>query len=694
MKSLQTKYAALVDLNENILVLTEEDDYETEMVDTEDVMLDLKLKLQDFQKKMSADGDIPPPLLNPEEPPLGQQPSRDHSHSASDDSSATSRDRTYVSNSSVNSSQSSQFHKLPKLSLPIFTGNILEWQTFWDSFESSVHHNDSLSDIQRFSYLRSLLQGDAARVIEGFPLTHTNYIQAVELLKERFGQEHQIVYAYMQGLLELPRPTSTIVSLRMFQEKMESYIRGLQSLGQGQESFGNLLVSVILGKLPVDVKHNMTRDHGNNKWQLQDLRQALKKEIDILESGLPTLTSEMYLATASFFTSTGSNPQRTRICYQQEVVPASGTNMESKAPNFVPAPTPGGSKPSSRDATLKVFHSMTQSRPEVLLKTAVAKVTSGSYTVDANILFDEGAQRSFVTRDLANKLQLQTPGTEEVQLAAFGSSSKKVSHIDTATIYLLTNSREEIAIDVLIVPTIGVPLRNRQRNVTSLPYLHGLKLAHPLTGEDIFSISLLIGADKYWDIVGNRVVRGDGPTAVQSKIGYLLSGPLPTSTTDTATDCIMNIITPPRDTNDLECFRKLETLGIQSEKDGESSEYLATYQRNCTVFNYGRYSAQLPWKPYRVPDPPPLPKVRVQDAPDRRAAYRKRRSHTSSDVTDEQRSHHIEAHSEALPIRSSTDVFFVAGRMSRRRRRPYLAQITTLHIRRQRRRYVMTAGNG
>ena len=130
MKSLQTKYAALVDLNENILVLTDEDDYETEMVDTEDFMLDLKLKLQDFQKKMSADGDIPPPLLNPEEPPLGQQPSRDHSHSASDDSSPTSRDRTYVSNSSVNSSQSSQFHKLPKLSLPIFTGNILEWQFF------------------------------------------------------------------------------------------------------------------------------------------------------------------------------------------------------------------------------------------------------------------------------------------------------------------------------------------------------------------------------------------------------------------------------------------------------------------------------------------------------------------------------------------------------------------------------------
>ena len=184
----------------------------------------------------------------------------------------------------------------------------------------------------------------------------------------------------------------------------------------------------------------------------------------------------------------------TSICDQQEVVPASSTNLDPKHPNFVPVPAPGSSKPSSRDATLQVFHSLTKSRPEVLLKTAVAKVTSGIYTVNANILFDKRAQRSFVTRDLANKLQLQTSGTEEVQLAAFDSSSKKVSHIDTATIYLMTNNREEIAMDVLIVPTIAVPLGNRQRNVTSLPYLRGLKLAHPLTGEDIYSISLLIGA--------------------------------------------------------------------------------------------------------------------------------------------------------------------------------------------------------
>lgn len=37
--------------------------------------------------------------------------------------------------------------------------------------------------------------------------------------------------------------------------------------------------------------------------------------------------------------------------------------------------------------------------------------------------------------------------------------------------------------------------------------------------------SLLIGVNHYWDIVGNGIIRGPGPVAVSSKIGYLLSGP-------------------------------------------------------------------------------------------------------------------------------------------------------------------------
>ena len=37
---------------------------------------------------------------------------------------------------------------LPKLILPIFEVNSLTWQTFWDSFETAVHSNDVITDIE------------------------------------------------------------------------------------------------------------------------------------------------------------------------------------------------------------------------------------------------------------------------------------------------------------------------------------------------------------------------------------------------------------------------------------------------------------------------------------------------------------------------------------------------------------------
>ena len=67
-------------------------------------------------------------------------------------------------------------------------------------------------------------------------------------------------------------------------------------------------------------------------------------------------------------------------------------------------------------------------------------------------------------------------------------------------------------------------------SVTRLPHLQSLTLAHPLITDKEFNISLLVGADHYWDIVGNNIIRGDGPTAVESNLGYLLSGPAPTQT--------------------------------------------------------------------------------------------------------------------------------------------------------------------
>ena len=173
--------------------------------------------------------------------------------------------------------------RLPKLSLPTFSGEPLSWQTFWDSFSAAVHSNYTLSGVQKFNYLRAQLQGDAARAIAGFPLTDANYTHSIDLLRERFGQSHKIVNAHMQALLDLPNPSSDMTELRRFYDSVENHIRGLSSLGKSQESYGALLIPIILGKLPIEIRHNLAQEHSNLEWTIDELRGAILKEIQILE---------------------------------------------------------------------------------------------------------------------------------------------------------------------------------------------------------------------------------------------------------------------------------------------------------------------------------------------------------------------------------------------------------------------------
>lgn len=62
-----------------------------------------------------------------------------------------------VTQSGSPQSNSVKTHHLPKLSIPTFNGDLLKWQTFWDTFQTAVLTDSSLSDIQKFNYLKGHL---------------------------------------------------------------------------------------------------------------------------------------------------------------------------------------------------------------------------------------------------------------------------------------------------------------------------------------------------------------------------------------------------------------------------------------------------------------------------------------------------------------------------------------------------------
>ena len=240
-----------------------------------------------------------------------------------------------------------------------------------------------------------------------------------------------------------------------------------------------------------------------------------------------------------------------------------------------------------------------------LLKTAVANVYANDTGIEATILLDEGSQRSFLTEGLARNLRVQAHHTEDICLALFGSPTALVKRLDIAAIYLETTTGDRLPLSVLIIPTIAVPVQNiTYYAIDKLPYLKGFQLANPMTVGEQFEVTLLIGADHYWQVVEDHIVRGPGPTAMKSKLGYLLSGPLipPREQHRQRVATILHVSTEP--VQDAELFWTMESTAISSTSVDPDKKFMTEYQRTCITREAdGSYTARFPWKPNHSPLP-------------------------------------------------------------------------------------------
>ena len=142
--------------------------------------------------------------------------------------------------------------KLPKLDVRKFSGKIGKWQEFWDSFESAIHCNDGLSNVGKFSYLRSLLMEPARSAIGGFALTSANYESAIELLKKRYGKKIAVQRALVNELLNAHPVFNEGVTrrLRSLYVFVETKYRALQALEVDERNYSEIVVSMLLEKNP------------------------------------------------------------------------------------------------------------------------------------------------------------------------------------------------------------------------------------------------------------------------------------------------------------------------------------------------------------------------------------------------------------------------------------------------------------
>lgn len=231
-----------------------------------------------------------------------------------------------------------------------------------------------------------------------------------------------------------------------------------------------------------------------------------------------------------------------------------------------------------------------------LLKTAITGISAGSTAVEGHILFDERAQHLFITQEFADKLQLQLIRHKNICVSSFGAQASAPRRIAVASMLVHTLKEGPIPVSLLIVPKLAAPICNSiYAHLNNLPHLKGLQLAYPVTTDENFCISVLIGADFYWQFIQECVICGDGPKAIASKLGCLLSGPLPLpQSVDTTSFHVSTLPCIIEDTNHSS-FWQVESMGATPTMENPHGDFLQQYMDpKIKLQPDGTYSLKFP----------------------------------------------------------------------------------------------------
>lgn len=594
-----------------------------------------------------------------------REPSRTPSHREEDvrESTPTSEEESVVTHDNALSTTPATPHvKLPKLSLKRFNGDLTKWITFWDTFESAVHNNPALSDIDKFNYLTTLLESAAAEAIAGLTLTAANYSEAVATLGRRFGNKQAIINRHMDILLRLEPVTSVynLKGLRHLFDTIESNVRGLRALGVAASSYGGLLSPILISRLPAELRLIISRELKEEEWNLEMVREIFQREIEARERSAMVTTSQTRKpplsrqpAPTALSLTTGSQTQvMCAYCNQshpsttcltvkdpeerKRVLRSSGrcficlrrnhisrncrsssrctecngrhhTSLHSSSP-----PTNTGSAVSDQSTTSARNTPTTSSNmcvnscATILLQTAKTTVSDASQlnpapTIEIRAILDTGSQRSYVTTRVKEGIRARTSYSETMVIKTFGSERGERRVCEVIELKVGTRDGGTLTISTVVVPHICDPVRTSPISSSSVAYEHisGLELADPgVDGGDV-QIDLLIGCDHYWEIVTGRVVRGtNGPTAIETRLGWVLSGPAEDPREDTTISFVTtHLLRFNSDTEivDLDAglkrFWDLESLGILKDE-----HYVQQQFSQEITLRQGRYEVHLPWK--------------------------------------------------------------------------------------------------
>ncbi|XP_062711815.1 uncharacterized protein LOC134289648 [Aedes albopictus] len=184
--------------------------------------------------------------------------------------------------------------KLPEIKLPVFSGKVRDWITFRDSFRSLIDGNFQLTEMDKFSYLRSSLSGEALQEISSVEISAANYSVAWQALEARYENKKLIVKAHIDALFAVDglRKESYDGLNRLISE-FEKNLQMLDKIGERTADWSTLLVHMVCSRLdPATLRHWETHHNSKNVPTYHNLITFLRNHCAVLQSVVPPKSSQ------------------------------------------------------------------------------------------------------------------------------------------------------------------------------------------------------------------------------------------------------------------------------------------------------------------------------------------------------------------------------------------------------------------
>ena len=420
--------------------------------------------------------------------------------------------------------------KLPKLEIKRFSGDPKEYKSFKDSFEIAVDRRSDIAEVEKFTYLKSFLTGEASRAVKGLAVTTENYEETLQVLDERYSNVPIIVNSHFEELTKLPavHNNDDTAKLRELYDKIETNLRSSGAINIQADTYECILLPMLRNKLPKEINLLLIRKFDPKKglWEIEEIMRELRIELETREHCIteketkkenvhrPVHNTTKVLVTveglkcpycqASHFpdkcdvvtnietrkallksqrrcfncTKKGYNFKTCRskkTCFKCKGKHHTSISYQPRRSEIGENEKKSSENSKVDDKNKKTSTMLTSSikNREIILQSAVVllKNPSTQKQIAAKMILDTGSQRSYISQKVRRHLNLKTNRTEEISIDSFGEQSTGLKKYNLVAFNISTKSTTDKAkVRALDVKRLCNRLKGYDINLDPLKY--------------------------------------------------------------------------------------------------------------------------------------------------------------------------------------------------------------------------------